>query len=85
MRVHFTRRDSADVCPTRRVVVTVDGERHEVTVFSTGTSEPVSKAVGEALLESETHAVEPYEPAADGELTPAVTPLSEDTEHATQR
>ncbi|MFC5970073.1 hypothetical protein ACFPYI_01895 [Halomarina salina] len=79
MRVHFTRRDSADECPTRRVAITVDGERQEVTVFSTGTSEPVSRAVGEALIDSETHAVEPYEPAADGELTPAVTPLSEDT------
>lgn len=70
MWVRFTNRDSTDSCPTRRLTVTVDGERHLVDVHDNGAAN-VPEAVGEHLVASDA-AVEQHDDAEDDE--PAIIP-----------
>lgn len=68
MRVQFTQTDSDGNPVTRQLVVTLDDERHEIDVASTGTANP-PKAVAEHLLASDDYAVVEYdgEDAAEAE------------------
>ncbi len=65
-RVKFTNVDSAGDAVTRRLAVTIDGERHEIDIASTGTAQ-VSEAVEDYLVDSDDIAVEAYEPDREPE------------------
>lgn len=65
-RVKFTNTDSDGDAVTRRMTVTIDGERHDIEIASTGTAQ-VSQAVEDYLVGSDDIAVEPYHPPDDSE------------------
>ncbi|MFD1515114.1 hypothetical protein [Halomarina rubra] len=75
MRLTLTRTDSEGSCPTRRLGGVFEGERFDVRVFSTGTTEPIPEPLGQHLLDNDRYAVAPYE--GDGESEPA-TAATED-------
>jgi hypothetical protein len=62
MWVQLTNRDSTGRCPTRRLVVTVDGDRYERFPADNGAFQ-LPASVGEQLVESDSHGVVRY--AAD--------------------
>lgn len=60
-RVQFTNTDSSGATVTRRMTVTIDGERHGIEIANTGTAQ-VPEPVEEYLVSSDDIAVEVYEP-----------------------
>lgn len=68
MRLTLTNTDSEGSPTTTRLGGVYDGERFDVRVYSTGTTEPVSESLGQHLLESDRFAVTRYEAGGEGEL-----------------
>lgn len=60
MHVQFTNLDSTGTAATRSLTLTLDGERHTISVAKTGTA-TVPREVGEHLIDSDNYAVGPYE------------------------
>ncbi|MWG34821.1 hypothetical protein GQS65_10005 [Halomarina oriensis] len=76
MRLRITTTDSKGTPTTTRLGGVFEGERFDVRVFSTGTTEEVSDALGEHLLASDRYAVAPY----DGDSEPTDATADADTE-----
>ena len=68
MRLTLTNTDSEGTPTTTRLGGVFAGERFDVRVYSTGTTEPVTEPLGQHLLESDRFAVSRYEADGEGEL-----------------
>ena len=78
MHIRFTNTDSTGAPVTKSMSITLDGERHTISVSGTGTAR-VPREVGEYLINREGCSVEPYEPEDESDTT-ADTPDVDDDE-----
>lgn len=78
MKIRFTNTDSTGAPVTKELSVVHGGERYEIRVSENGTAD-VPEAVGEYLVDSDTHAIEECgEDDGGGEGEDAVESVDED-------